>query len=178
LFTLEAIIKIIALERTYFKEGWNIFDLVIVIGSLISIFISANTKLNLKGATSIIRVFRVGRVLKLIKRAKSLKIVFNTVLVTMPALANIGGLLCLLLYLYSILGVYLFAEIKITGVLNSSLNFKSFTNAFLTLFVIATGDGWNNIMNSVLISNDITNTCISNPSYQDFMNNKCKMIYV
>jgi hypothetical protein len=120
---MEAIMKIIALDKHYFKEGWNIFDLVIVLGSLISIFISANTSLNLKGATSIIRAFRVGRILRLIKRAKSLKIVFDSFLLSLPALANVGGLLALCLYLYSILGVYLFAELKITGAFNDVLNF-------------------------------------------------------
>jgi hypothetical protein len=65
----------------------------------------------------------VGRILKLIKRAKSLKIVFNTFLITLPALANVGGLLMLLLYLYSILGVFLFADIAINGVLTDTMNF-------------------------------------------------------
>jgi voltage-gated sodium channel len=41
-FILEAIFKIIAFGRSYFKESWNIFDLIIVIGSLV--FISPNFK--------------------------------------------------------------------------------------------------------------------------------------
>lgn len=40
IFTLEAIIKIIAFGGRYFKDGWNIFDLIILIGSLIGVFIS------------------------------------------------------------------------------------------------------------------------------------------
>lgn len=79
--------------------------------------------MNLGGATSIIRAFRVGRILKLVKRAKSLKVVFDTFLITLPALANVGGLLALLLYLYSILGVFLFADIAINGVLTDTMNF-------------------------------------------------------
>jgi hypothetical protein len=107
----EAVLKIIAFDIDYFKRGWNVFDFIIVALSFSSIFISKNSKLNLKGATSVVRTFRVGRVLRLVKKARSLKIVFNTVVVTLPALANVGGLLILLLYLYSVLGVYLFAEV-------------------------------------------------------------------
>jgi hypothetical protein len=49
--------------------------------------------------------------------------VFEAFIVTLPELTNVGGLLALLLYLYSILGVYLFAEVNLTGVLTDSLNF-------------------------------------------------------
>jgi hypothetical protein len=88
-----------------------VFDLIIIILSASSIFISKNTMLNLKGATSVIRTFRVGRILRLLHKAKSLKIIFNTIVITLPGLANVGCLLFLLLYLYSILGVYLFANV-------------------------------------------------------------------
>ena len=105
IFALEAVIKVIALGKIYFKDGWNIFDLVIVIMSIASVFISNNTSLNLGGATTIVRTFRVARIFRLVKRAKSLKLVFNTFIITIPALANVGSLLLLLLYLYAVLGV-------------------------------------------------------------------------
>jgi len=60
----------------------------------------------------------------------------------LPALANVGGLLLLLLYLYSIIGVYLFAEVKRSGILGDNLNYESFASSFITLFSIATGDSW------------------------------------
>ncbi len=97
---------------------------------------------SLGGSTTIIRAFRITRVFRLVKRATNLKLVFNTFVFTLPALANVGGLLLLLLYLYSILGVYLFAEVKRNGLLTDNFNFENFGNAFLTLFTVATGDGW------------------------------------
>ena len=108
---MEAILKIIAFGKVYFKESWNIFDFIVVIATLVSVIITANTKVNLKGATTVIRSFRVLRVFRLIKRAKSLSLVFNTFLVTLPAMTNTGGLLFLLIYLYSIIGVTLFASV-------------------------------------------------------------------
>jgi len=37
---------------------------------------------------------------------------FNTFMVTLPAVGSIGGLLGLLIYVYAVLGVNLFAEVK------------------------------------------------------------------
>jgi voltage-dependent calcium channel L type alpha-1D len=105
IFALEAVIKIIALDKIYFKDGWNIFDFFIVLLTIGSVFVSINTSLNVGGATTIVRTFRVTRIFRLIKRAKSLKLVFNTFIMTLPALGNVGSLLLLLLYLYAVLGV-------------------------------------------------------------------------
>ena len=105
IFALEAVIKIIALGKIYFKDGWNIFDFIIVVISIVSVLISKNTSFNLGGATTIVRTFRVARIFRLVKRAKSLKLVFNTFIISIPALANVGSLLLLLLYLYAVLGV-------------------------------------------------------------------------
>ena len=39
IFTLEAVIKIIAFDKNYFRDSWNIFDLLIVVGTLIGAII-------------------------------------------------------------------------------------------------------------------------------------------
>lgn len=50
---------------------------------------------------------------RLVQKAKYLKVIFTTFLVTIPSLANIGGLLFLLIFIYAVLGVSLFAPIKL-----------------------------------------------------------------
>ena len=35
IFTLEAILKLIALRCHYFRDSWNVFDFVVVVGTLI-----------------------------------------------------------------------------------------------------------------------------------------------
>lgn len=73
IFFIEAAIKIIAVEpRIYFNDGWNTFDTVVVIGSFVSIFVSANTSLSIRGTFTILRSFRILRLLRLIKRGNSL----------------------------------------------------------------------------------------------------------
>lgn len=151
---IEAIMKIIALGPVrYFKDNWNKFDFIIVLGTTILILLVLSIKLDVGPQTTIIRAFRISRILRLVKRAKSLNIIFETFIVTIPALVNVGGLLLLFLYLYSVLGVSLFAEIKLQSELNENANFQNFFNSFLTLFRASTGEAWNGIMHDLNRSN-------------------------
>jgi hypothetical protein len=111
IFTLEAVFKLYALGvQDYFADGWNRFDLFIVVGTGISILsgnLSGNTSLATQ--TTLIRSFRIGRVFRLVQKAKYLKVIFYTFIITIPSLANIGGLLFLLIFIYAVLGVSLFS---------------------------------------------------------------------
>lgn len=112
IFTIEALLKIFAHGFDYFKEGWNIFDFLIVLVSYITIIISQMSSASISPKqTTIVRAFRIGRVFRLINRAKFLRIIFNTIIVTIPSLANVGALMILLIFIFSILGVQLFATI-------------------------------------------------------------------
>jgi hypothetical protein len=122
---------------------------VIILGSFISIFISANTSLEIKGVITILRSFRILRLLRLIKRGQSLRLIFNTFVITLHSLANIGGLLLLFIFMYSILGMILFGTVKRNGPMNDYINFETFTNAFITLFTVATVDSWNYTMMAI-----------------------------
>jgi hypothetical protein len=73
IFIVEALIKITAQGLQYFKEGWNLFDFIIVVGSLA--FISPTFKKQ-KNTITMIRAFRVGRVLKLFSKLKQLQGIF------------------------------------------------------------------------------------------------------
>lgn len=116
-------IKIIGYGLRYFKDGWNNFDVVIVILTLISIILAVKTQVKLGPNTTIVRSFRIGRVFKLFRRNKSLKIIFQTFILTLPAMANVGSLLLLFIFIYAILGIYLFADVMLTGSLNENVNF-------------------------------------------------------
>ena len=71
------------------------------------------------------RTFRVLRIFKLFKGTKNLKVMFNTFIVSLPAMTSIGGLMALLIYVYAVLGVYFFAQIKLSPPLSSFSNFQS-----------------------------------------------------
>ena len=71
IFSLEALIKIIALKKAYFRDTWNIFDFTIVFLTLaILIFKVANFNIQFAGVPTILRVLRIGRILRLIKQAE------------------------------------------------------------------------------------------------------------
>jgi len=110
-FTLEAILKILALGHRYFKDNWNIFDLVVVVGTIAGYIISYVSEISIGRSTALLRTFRIFRIFRLIKRAHSLQMIFTTIVVSLPALINVGSLLLLLLFFYSVLGVFLFAEV-------------------------------------------------------------------
>lgn len=146
-FALEAFVKIMALGvPDYFSDPWNTFDFCIIGGSLLSILLFLYADISLKGAITIVRSFRILRVFRLIKRAKSLNMIFSTFVVTLPALMNIGSLLLLVIYLYAILGVQFLGQVKRNGIMSENLNFENFSNAFCVLCAIATADSWGTIM--------------------------------
>jgi len=95
----------------------------------------------------------------------------ETFIITLPAMANVGGLLMLFLYIYSILGVFLFAEVKFTGSVFEHCNFTNIGVAFLTLIRVSTGENWHEIMYSLSKQPSITYECISSPTYQDYVAN-------
>jgi hypothetical protein len=102
--------------------------------------------LRINGAITIVKAFRILRIIRLVKRAKNLNLIFNTFIASLPALFNVGGLLLLILYIYSILGMELFGKIKRSDPFSDSLNFENFQNAFSALWAVVTGDGWSKIM--------------------------------
>ena len=123
IFTLEAAIKIVGFGFNYFKSSWNLFDLFIVLGTYAGIFLLQIFGVNLGPVSTILKTFRIGRMLRLFRRNKSLKTIFHTFIVTLPALGNVGFLLMLFLFIYALLGVNLFAPVKLNGAYDTHANF-------------------------------------------------------
>jgi len=107
IFTLEAIFKLTALRRNYFKDGWNLFDFTVVILTFIALILANFQSLgvNLSQQATMVRILRILRVLRLIKRAKHLKIISETIMASLPALASLGLLLLLMIFLFTVIGV-------------------------------------------------------------------------
>lgn len=95
--------------------------------------------------------------------------IFNTFVITFHSLANIGGLLILIIYMYSVLGMYLFGTVKRNGIMNDYINFENFINAFITLFTVTTGDSWNATQTSFVVENSPHRQCKANPAYEDYI---------
>lgn len=74
-------------------------------------------------------------------------------------LFNVGCLLFLFLYLYAVMGVYFFSGIKLQEFLNKDFNFQTFGNAFITLFVLLSGENWCFVMEDCARSKSATFEC-------------------
>jgi hypothetical protein len=173
IFVAEALIKLTALGLQYFYDGWNIFDFIIVIGSLVFIHPTFKSQ---KNTVTLIRAFRVGRVFKLFSKLKKLQSIFQTVVGTLPALMNVGMLMLLIIYMFAVVGVEYFGMVKLNAPLTRLQNFQTLPKAFLTLFTVATGDGWDQLLLSMSAKRSVLNDCLENPSYLDYVSNGNKTV--
>ena len=106
IFTIEAILKIIAQRCDYFKDSWNLFDFVVVAGTIVILTIAwAGVGKDLEILGTILRTLRIGRVFRLIKKQQKLQEIFKTLLDATPGMASLGLLLMLLIFMFSIIGM-------------------------------------------------------------------------
>lgn len=97
------------------------------------------------------RVFRIGRLLRFYKGAKGIRRLLFALIISLPALLNIGALLFLVMFIYAIIGMSSFGYVKKTGALDSVVNFETFGNSMLLLFRLSTSAGWNDVLKPLLI---------------------------
>ena len=112
-YILELVIKILAYGFAYFREGWNLLDFSVVMAAVIELLLEEFSNHNGSATLAIIRCFRIVRVMKLIRNFKEMRRFMMTFIVSLPALINVGSLLFLFLYIYAVLGMNLFATIKL-----------------------------------------------------------------
>ncbi|XP_056104648.1 calcium channel, voltage-dependent, P/Q type, alpha 1A subunit, b isoform X3 [Rhinichthys klamathensis goyatoka] len=149
LFFMECILKIIAFGiKNYFRDAWNIFDFVSVIGSITDILVTefGNNFINL----SFLRLFRAARLIKLLRQGETIRILLWTFVQSFKALPYVCLLIAILFFIYAIIGMQLFGNLDITeeedSAINEHNNFRTFIMALMLLFRSATGEAWHDIM--------------------------------
>lgn len=100
----------------------------------------------------VIRLARIGRVLRLIKGAKGIRTLLFALMMSLPALFNIGLLLFLIMFIFSIFGMSNFAYVKKEVGVDDIFNFETFGNSILCLFEITTSAGWDGLLLPMLNS--------------------------
>jgi len=131
-FLIEVIIRFSATadKKRFFKDGWNVFDTLIVIGSLIP-----------EGGSGVLlaRLLRVFRVLRLVSMVPELRLLINALLKAIPRMGYIALLMFVIFYIYAAVGSILFHTI------NKEL-WGDVSISMLTLFRIATFEDWTDVM--------------------------------
>ena len=131
IYMVELVLRFIARDSTkqFFTDGWNIFDLVIVIAALVP---AAN------GVGPVLRILRVFRVLRLVKAIPELRLIVTVLLRSVASMKYVALLATILFYVYAVIGVKLFG----TPGHPMQPYFASIHEACFTLFRILTGDDW------------------------------------
>ena len=132
-FIIEICIRFISEEnkKDFFKNGWNIFDTLIVIISLIPI---EDSEMAVVG-----RLIRIFRVLRMVSIIPELRILLTSLMKAMPQLGYIVLMLFIIFYIYAAVGSIFFEAINPVLWGNISIS-------MLTLFRIMTFEGWADIM--------------------------------
>ncbi|XP_015271643.1 PREDICTED: sodium channel protein type 2 subunit alpha isoform X2 [Gekko japonicus] len=156
LFTGECVLKLISLRYYYFTIGWNIFDFVVVILSIVGMFLAEIIEKYFVSPTlfRVIRLARIGRILRLIKGAKGIRTLLFALMMSLPALFNIGLLLFLVMFIYAIFGMSNFAYVKREVGIDDMFNFETFGNSMICLFQITTSAGWDGLLAPILNSGE------------------------
>uniref|UniRef100_A0A8C7C3N9 Sodium channel protein n=2 Tax=Oncorhynchus TaxID=8016 RepID=A0A8C7C3N9_ONCKI len=152
IFTTEFVLKLFALRHYYFTIGWNIFDVVVVILSIVGMFLADIIEKYFVSPTlfRVIRLARIGRILRLIKGAKGIRTLLFALMMSLPALFNIGLLLFLVMFIFSIFGMSNFGYVKHGAGIDDMYNFETFGNSMICLFMITTSAGWDGLLLPIL----------------------------
>ncbi|NHN33801.1 ion transporter [Paenibacillus agricola] len=139
-FTIEVILKIFVYRKNYFKDGWNIFDFIVVAASIA--FLQSEF-------VSVLRILRVLRVLKTISSIRSLRRIITSLFMAVPTIGSISLLMVIVFYIYGVVGSTFFAEL-------SPVYFGDLSASLVTLFQIATFDDWANIYRPIAESSPLS----------------------
>uniref|UniRef100_A0A8C2UKP3 Voltage-dependent T-type calcium channel subunit alpha-1G n=1 Tax=Coturnix japonica TaxID=93934 RepID=A0A8C2UKP3_COTJA len=173
MFFVEAARVVVALglcfgEKAYLKSSWNVLDGVLVLISVIDILVSmvSDSGTKILGMLRVLRLLRTLRPLRVISRAPGLKLVVETLISSLKPIGNIVLICCAFFIIFGILGVQLFkgkfficqgedtrnitnksdcAEASYKWV-RHKYNFDNLGQALMSLFVLASKDGWVDIM--------------------------------
>lgn len=131
-FVIEITIRYLAYpnKKQFFHSGWNIFDTVIVIGSLIP-----------AGGSGVLlaRLLRVFRVLRLVSMVPELRLLINALLKAIPRMGYIALLMFVIFYIYAAMGSMFFHPIN-------EVLWGDVSISMLTLFRVATFEDWTDVM--------------------------------
>ncbi|XP_077514049.1 sodium voltage-gated channel paralytic isoform X6 [Amblyomma americanum] len=140
-FAIEAGMKLMAMSpKNYFREGWNIFDFLIVALSLIELSLE-----NVQGL-SVLRSFRLLRVFKLAKSWPTLNLLISIMGKTIGALGNLTFVLGIIIFIFAVMGMQLFGKNyeenkhKFKENMVPRWNFVDFMHSFMIVFRVLCGE--------------------------------------
>ncbi|KXZ48370.1 hypothetical protein GPECTOR_28g777 [Gonium pectorale] len=152
IFAVEAVLQATALgPAQYFADSWYLMLFVIAAASV------ATVGLEIGGVGSItlaalLRVLRVTRFLHMLSNVDQLRRLTRTLTLALPAILNVGSVLALFFFVWSVLGMNLFGDIKYGTYVSRHNNFRDWPNAMMVLFRQVTGESWDGVMADCMVT--------------------------
>lgn len=171
IFTFEILVRFIAADslKKFFTDGWNVFDLTLVIIGYIPETLFANASMVMA-----LRVLRVFRILRLLRTAKEVKLIVAVLIKSMTSMFYNLILFLIFVYLYAIVGVSLFRlpdpatldadqkakyeqlmEVAPHSPSNSPDPYGNIGEAIFTLFRSLTGEDWTDLRYNSITASDM-----------------------
>ena len=144
LFTLEIVVKAVAFGLSgMLQDPFTRLDVVVVTLSWVGEAVAGNF--------AVVRVFRVLRLAAIVRKFKGIRTLLVTLFHTLPELLNVGVVLLIFYFIMSCFCVQLFHSVPKTpgGAIDQVLNFDNVGRAFITLYTMATTEGWSDIVDAV-----------------------------
>jgi voltage-gated sodium channel len=135
-FVVEIAIRIAAYGRRpldYFKDGWNVFDFVVIGGAFAP---------GLRENATLLRLLRLMRVVRVVSIFPDLRFLIRGMVRSLPPIGSMAMLTVLLIYIYGMLGWILYAD-------SDPGHWGDIGDAMLSLFIILTLENWPNLMGQV-----------------------------
>ncbi|MDR7380808.1 ion transporter [Promicromonospora iranensis] len=132
-FVAEILLRLVAHGLRFFRDPWNVFDLVVVGIALIPA----------TGPMSVLRALRILRVLRLADSVPSMKRVVNGLVAAVPGMGSVGALLVLAMYVSVVIATNLYGAI-------APEHFGDLGTSAFTLFQVMTGEAWPEIADDVM----------------------------
>uniref|UniRef100_A0A336JZB9 Voltage-dependent calcium channel type A subunit alpha-1 n=1 Tax=Culicoides sonorensis TaxID=179676 RepID=A0A336JZB9_CULSO len=147
MFSVETVLKIIGFGvKNFFKDAWNVFDFITVIGSIIDALVLELGENSFN--VGFLRLFRAARLIKLLRQGYTIRILLWTFVQSFKALPYVCLLIAMLFFIYAIIGMQVFGNISLdpSSSITRHNNFRSFVDGLMLLFRCATGESWPSIM--------------------------------
>lgn len=148
IFAVEMLLKLYGFGcNKYVQDNFNNFDAFIVIMSYVELVVPQDPNAEGGGGLGMLRAFRLLRIFKIIKSWESLKVLLTTVFDSLQAITNLGVLILLFLFIFALLCKQFFSEVLLDdGGEESRYAFGDTYTAIITMFIILTGENWNEVM--------------------------------
>jgi hypothetical protein len=154
MFIMELVFKLIVIGTEIKKEKAWFGDVCLLFCEILGVYLARgyddtyDSETNWLVYINLLRNVRILRMFKLWWLVEDARIIFDVFWFSLPAMANVGIVLLVVMFMYAVFGMDVFAFIKHRDGITSHANFENFGLAFMTLFRLATVESWNEIMDN------------------------------